>query len=163
MAARGACAAASDFPVFLAIATELLNTKPTTKVEATSILPSLNVKTARLRRAIVSLYAPRTGGAYDSHHRTAGIAGRTRRRGGGLAAPGARADEADAADRRADGPCRQRPGGKIAGGCVRKRPAGAGMGQGTQPLNRVSLGRGRKCVARPRGPAARDGARPDLS
>src|SRR5262245_65544293 len=25
------------------------------------------------------LYAPRTGGAYDSHHRTAGIAGRTRR------------------------------------------------------------------------------------
>src|SRR5262249_61925085 len=29
-----------------------------------------------------SLYAPRTGGAYDSHHRTAGIAGRTRRGGG---------------------------------------------------------------------------------
>ena len=29
-----------------------------------------------------SLYAPRTGGAYDSHHRTAGIAGRARRRGG---------------------------------------------------------------------------------
>jgi ABC transporter substrate binding protein len=28
-----------------------------------------------------SLYAPRTGGAYGSHHRTAGIAGRTRRRG----------------------------------------------------------------------------------
>src|SRR5262249_35266389 len=27
------------------------------------------------------VYAPRTGGAYDSHHRTAGIAGRTRRRG----------------------------------------------------------------------------------
>src|SRR5262245_12364816 len=38
-----------------------------------------------------SLYAPRTGGAYDSHHRTAGIAGRTRRRGGGVAARGARA------------------------------------------------------------------------
>src|SRR5215470_13758608 len=36
------------------------------------------------------LYAPRTGGAYDSHHRTAGIAGRTRR-GGGVAARGARA------------------------------------------------------------------------
>src|SRR5262249_26492392 len=32
-----------------------------------------------------SLYAPRTGGAYDSHHRTAGIAGHSRRRGGGLA------------------------------------------------------------------------------
>ena len=29
-----------------------------------------------------SLYAPRTGGAYDSHHRTAEIAGCTRRRGG---------------------------------------------------------------------------------
>ena len=29
-----------------------------------------------------SLYAPRTGGAYDSHHRTAGIAGCTRRRAG---------------------------------------------------------------------------------
>src|SRR5262245_27967693 len=28
-----------------------------------------------------SLYAPRTGGAYDGHHQTAGIAGRTRRRG----------------------------------------------------------------------------------
>src|SRR5262249_36856437 len=26
-------------------------------------------------------HAPRTGGAYDSHHRTAGVAGRTRRRG----------------------------------------------------------------------------------
>src|SRR6516165_6785933 len=28
-----------------------------------------------------SVYAPRTGGAYDSHHRTSGIAGCTRRRG----------------------------------------------------------------------------------
>jgi hypothetical protein len=38
-----------------------------------------------------SLYAPRTGGAYDSHHRTAKIVGRARRRGGGVAACGARA------------------------------------------------------------------------
>src|SRR5262245_46052215 len=38
-------------------------------------------------------YAPRTGGAYDSHHRTAGIAGRTRRRGGGVAALAARAQQ----------------------------------------------------------------------
>src|SRR5262249_54573413 len=53
MAARGACAAASDFPVFLAIATELLNAKPTTKVERTRILPSLNAKTARWWRGIV--------------------------------------------------------------------------------------------------------------
>src|SRR5262249_20314137 len=37
------------------------------------------------------IYAPRTGGAYDSHHWTAGIAGRTRRRGGRVAAGGARA------------------------------------------------------------------------
>src|SRR5262249_59593665 len=37
------------------------------------------------------LYAPRTGGAYDSHHRTAGIAGRTRRFSGGVAARDARA------------------------------------------------------------------------
>jgi hypothetical protein len=36
-----------------------------------------------------SLYAPRTGGAYDDH-RTAGVAGRTRR-GGGVATRGARA------------------------------------------------------------------------
>src|SRR6516225_9957039 len=28
------------------------------------------------------LYAPRTGGAYDSHHRTAGSTGRTQRRSG---------------------------------------------------------------------------------
>src|SRR6516165_6257830 len=38
-----------------------------------------------------SLYAPRTGGAYDSHHRTTGIAGRTWRRGSCVAARGARA------------------------------------------------------------------------
>ena len=31
-------------------------------------------------------YAPHAGGAYDSHHRTAGIAGRTRRRGRRVAA-----------------------------------------------------------------------------
>src|SRR5215472_2947521 len=36
-----------------------------------------------------SVYAPRAGGAYDSHHRTAGIAGRTWRCGGGMAACGA--------------------------------------------------------------------------
>src|SRR5262249_53461746 len=34
------------------------------------------------------IYAPRTGGAYDSHHRTAGIAGCTWRRGGHVAARG---------------------------------------------------------------------------
>src|SRR5215470_17114705 len=45
-----------------------------------------------------SVYAPRTGGAYDSHHRTAGIAGRTRRRGGRVAAHGACADISVASD-----------------------------------------------------------------
>src|SRR5262249_14121123 len=42
-----------------------------------------------------SLYAPRTGGAYDSHYWTAGIAGCTRRRGSRLAARGARATGPD--------------------------------------------------------------------
>src|SRR5215471_17428339 len=48
-----------------------------------------------------SLYAPRTGGAYDSHHRTAGIAGRIWQRGCHVAARGARAAaRADAKHRR---------------------------------------------------------------
>jgi len=47
-------------------------------------------------RAVISFpYAPRTGGAYDSHHRTAGIAGRTRRC-GRLAACSTRAAAGDA-------------------------------------------------------------------
>ena len=42
-----------------------------------------------------SFYAPRTGGAYDSHHRTAGIAGCNRRRGGDVVtAPSANAARA---------------------------------------------------------------------
>src|SRR5215831_1402033 len=45
-----------------------------------------------------SLYAPRAGGAYDSHHRTAGIAGCTRQRGSDVAARGARAAAGDAGD-----------------------------------------------------------------
>src|SRR5262249_5559092 len=60
-----------------------------TEVEATSIPHSFNVKTARSRRGIVLFYAPRTGGAHDSHHRTAGVAGRTRRRGSRVATGGA--------------------------------------------------------------------------
>src|SRR5262249_46032110 len=43
-------------------------------------------------------HAPRTGGAYDSHHRTAGIAGRIWRR-GRVAARGARAADSDAGGR----------------------------------------------------------------
>src|SRR5262245_6482275 len=42
-----------------------------------------DVKTARWWRGIVRFtHLAREGGAYDSHHRAAGIAGRTRRRGG---------------------------------------------------------------------------------
>src|SRR5215831_7340537 len=41
------------------------------------------------------LYAPRTGGAYDSHHRTPKILSRTRRR-GRVAARGARAAAGEA-------------------------------------------------------------------
>src|SRR5262249_43206766 len=50
-----------------------------------------------------SLYAPRTGGAYDSHHRTAGIAGRTWRCGSRVAARGARAAAGEAADYQVSG------------------------------------------------------------
>ena len=56
-----------------------------------------------------SLYAPRAGGAYDSHRRTAGTAGCPRRRGRNVAACCARgAGRAHAADRRADAICRER-------------------------------------------------------
>src|SRR5215831_11957325 len=66
-----------------------------TEVEATSILPSLERQDYTAVAWYPSLYAPRTG-AYDSHHRTAGIAGCTRRRGGRVAAHGARAAARDA-------------------------------------------------------------------
>src|SRR6516225_9253350 len=49
------------------------------------------VRDSTLAACYRSRYAPRAGGAYDSHHRTAGIAGRTRRRDDGMAARGARA------------------------------------------------------------------------
>src|SRR5262245_59631290 len=47
------------------------------------------VRTARAWRGIVAFTHPRTGGAHDSHHWTAGVAGRTRRC-SGMAARGAR-------------------------------------------------------------------------
>src|SRR5215469_16191747 len=55
-------------------------------------LPSLNREDRALVACYRCIYAPRMGGAYDSQHRTAGIAGRTRRR-GGVAARGACAAE----------------------------------------------------------------------
>src|SRR5215831_18570522 len=49
-----------------------------------------------------SIDAPRTGGAYDSHLRTAGIVGRTRRRGSSVAARGV-GPAAEGADHRRTG------------------------------------------------------------
>ena len=54
------------------------------------------VRDSTLAACYRCLYAPRTGGAYDSHHRTAGIAGRTWRRRGDVAARGVRAAAGDA-------------------------------------------------------------------
>src|SRR5262245_7137588 len=76
-------------PGSTAAMTPLLNPKPTTEVEATSILSLLEREDCTPMACYRFLYAPRTGGAYDSHHRTAGIADRTRRRGGHVAARGA--------------------------------------------------------------------------
>src|SRR5262249_8274795 len=77
-----------------------------------------------------SLYAPRTGGAYDSHHRTTKILSRTRRRGCGVAARGTRAASSDAGDWAA--PTR------LAGGA---RKSSGGFPQGTE---RERLHRGPK-------------------
>src|SRR5262249_9329092 len=73
--------------------------RPRQRVEATSILPSSNGKTARSWRGIVPFTHLAREGAYDSHYLTAGIAGCTRRRGGIVAARGARAAAGDAGDR----------------------------------------------------------------
>src|SRR5215470_15020956 len=89
------------------------------------------------------VYAPRTGGAYDSHHRTAGIASRARRRGGRVAARGARAaGGADAAHRGAHEPGRGRFGNGGAPRGVSARLAGIGLERRPQPADRLPLGRG---------------------
>src|SRR5262249_27085313 len=85
-----------------------------------------------------SLYAPRAGGAYDSHHRTAGIAGRTRRRSGRIAARGARAAAGDAGDwvpQWWDG-----GGVRTHGGRVPPGPQRSWLCRGPQRSDRVSLG-----------------------
>src|SRR5262249_59515409 len=87
-----------------------------------------------------SPYAPRAGGAYDSHHRTAGIAGRTRRR-GCVAARGPRAAvQPDAADRRADGPFRERSGGTVSHCGVPQDAARPGLDGSTQRPDGLLLG-----------------------
>src|SRR5215469_14422702 len=67
---------------FIRLSLPLLNPQLTTEAEAHPAL--LEREDCTLVAWYPSLYAPRTGGAYDSHHWTAGIAGCTRRRGGGL-------------------------------------------------------------------------------
>src|SRR5262245_22299002 len=73
-----------------------MNTRPTARPK-TNLLKSRRsalagcraVRDSTLVAWYRSIYAPHAGGAYDSHHRTAGIAGCTRRRGGVMAALGA--------------------------------------------------------------------------
>jgi hypothetical protein len=97
------------------------------------------------------LYAPRAGGAYDSHHPTAGIAGRIWRCGGCLAARGAHAAAGDAWDRvprqlvacRPSTSCDCISGKASAKNRLRRRP---------ECGDRVSLGAGPiRSIARPRG------------
>src|SRR5262249_50246352 len=57
------------------------------------------MRTARLRRDIVPLGSPRTGGPHACHYRTAGTDSRAQRR-GGVAARGAGAEARQAADNR---------------------------------------------------------------
>src|SRR5262249_26381731 len=77
-----------------------------TEVEATGHPAFLEREDCTLAAWYRSVYAPRTEGAYDSHHRTAGIAGRTRRRGGRVAACGARAGQIRCASAEICAPCR---------------------------------------------------------
>src|SRR5215831_11025764 len=87
-----------------------------------------------------SVYAPRTGGAYDSHHRTAGIACRTRRRSGGVAAYGERAATAgDAGDRVPR--FGFAPTNGTDGSCVSPGPGQNRLRRGPEGGDRIPLGR----------------------
>src|SRR5262249_4445249 len=78
-------------PGSTAAMTPLLNPKPTTDCRSNQHSALLERQDCTLVAWYRSLYAPRTGGAYDSRHRTAGIAGCTRRRGRVAARGSARA------------------------------------------------------------------------
>ena len=107
------------------------------------------------------LYAPRAGGAYDSHHRTAGIAGSTRRRGGRR-----RGGLEDAADDSAIGehievviiPLARRPSGRVVLSDVcfvviaAARPSAAAYRSG---LGRACSARSRPCLPSRSGLTAR--------
>src|SRR5262249_59171374 len=83
-----------------------------------------------------SLYAPHAGGAYDSHHRTTGIADRTRRRGSGLAARRARAAAGDAGGRIPEWAIRA--GVRPWGGRVPPWPERGRLRRGSEPRARIS-------------------------
>src|SRR5262249_51979801 len=87
-------------PGSTAAMTPLLNPKPTTECRSNQHSALLERQDCTLVAWYRSLHAPRTGGAYDRHHRTAGIAGRTRRRGLRVAANGTRAAAGEGADHR---------------------------------------------------------------
>src|SRR5215831_8729922 len=113
------------------------------EVEATSIPALLEREDCTLVAWYPSLYAPRTGGAYDSHHRTAGIAGRTRRRGGGVAAHcGCAAARAHAARRRAHALGRGRSGRTKPCCRVSSRSTGGWLGSWPQCQHRRAMGGG---------------------
>src|SRR6516225_8597384 len=81
----------------LALSPTVLNPQPTTQVKAhPAVLERQDYTLVPWYRF---LHAPRTGGAHDSHHRTAGIAGRARRRGSRVAARGGGAAAVHAGDR----------------------------------------------------------------
>src|SRR5262249_41551144 len=112
--------------------------QPTTEVEAHPTL--LEWEDSTLVAWYRSLYAPRTGGAYDSHHRTKGVTGCTRRRGGGVAARGAgAARRTDAAHWRA---AAGRPGRRGISILARSVPPGArasGLDHRTQYTDRNTV------------------------
>src|SRR5262249_9431828 len=87
-----------------------------------------------------SLSAPRAGGAYDSHHRTAGIADRPRRRGCRVAARGARAAAGGAGDRVPQRRISRRV--PAHGGCVPSGPPTIGLCRAQNVLIEYRLAEG---------------------
>src|SRR5262249_60989965 len=106
-----------------------------------SIAATGAVRDSTLAACYRPLHAPRTGGAYDGHHRTAGIAGRTRRRGSRVADCGAGAAARKAADHWLSGLDhgfdREPMGRRLRAAATRTR-----LDRGAYCRDRVSLGRG---------------------
>ena len=102
----------------------LLNPKPATEIRSNRHPALLERQDCTLAAWYSCLYAPRTGGAYDSHPRTAGIVGRARRRGGVAARPARTAGQKEIHDRYSQCGWRWRPG----------RDLGRGRGQSHDDL-----------------------------